>query len=265
MNRGIEMKYERKKGEIKLEEVYKRYKAGDTAITALNNISLAISGGEFVMVMGPSGSGKTTLLNTIAGLTSTSEGHVYINDRLLQRLSDNEKAEMRRHEFGFIFQFYNLHEGLTAQENVELPMLIAKTTDRKGRSSRSRELLTLVGLEHQINQKPFELSGGERQRVGIARALANDPQIILADEPTGDLDSKKAHEILELLSHLNESLGKTLVVVTHDHTLLRTGMRLLRMDSGQILSDNIVTKDLLDQINQSEEITIGELASEQVN
>ncbi len=259
------MNHEKKKGEIKLEEVYKRYKAGDTSINALDNISLAVSGGEFVMVMGPSGSGKTTLLNTIAGLTSTSEGHVYINNRLLQKLSDNEKAEMRRHEFGFIFQFYNLHEGLTAQENVELPMLIAKTTDRKGRSARSKELLTLVGLEQRMNQKPFELSGGERQRVGIARALANDPQIILADEPTGDLDSKKAQEILELLNHLNEKLGKTLVVVTHDHTLLRPGMRLLKMDSGQILSDDLVTRELLEELHESEEVAIGELATEQIN
>ena len=257
------MNHEKKKGEIRLEEVFKRYKTGDSSIVALNNISIKINGGEFVVVMGPSGSGKTTLLNTIAGLTATSEGHVYINNRLLQKLSDNEKAEMRRHEFGFIFQFYNLHEGLTAQENVELPMLIAKTVDRKGRSDRSRELLTLVSLENRMNQKPFELSGGERQRVGIARALANDPQIILADEPTGDLDSKKAQEILELLMHLNEKLGKTLVVVTHDHTLLKPGMRLLKMDSGQILSDDPVTKELLDKINVSEEITINEMALEQ--
>ena len=252
-----------KKGTIKLEDVFKRYKAGDTSINALNGITLNVTASEFVVVMGPSGSGKTTLLNTIAGLTSTSEGHVFINDRSLQKLSDNEKAEMRRHEFGFIFQFYNLHEGLTAQENVELPMLIAKTLDRKGRSSRSKELLALVDLEPRINQKPFELSGGERQRVGIARALANDPPIILADEPTGDLDSKKAQEILELLTHLNEKLGKTLVVVTHDHSLLRPGMRLLRMDSGQIISNNIVTKDLLDKIHNSEELTMEEIALEQ--
>ena len=252
-----------KNGGVKLDEVFKKFKAGDTTINALNGISLSINTGEFVVVMGPSGSGKTTLLNTIAGLTSTSEGHVFINDRSLQKLSDNEKAEMRRHEFGFIFQFYNLHEGLTAQENVELPMLIAKTLDRKGRSSRSKELLDLVGLEQRINQKPFELSGGERQRVGIARALANNPPIILADEPTGDLDSKKAQEILELLRQLNQELGKTLVVVTHDHSLLRPGMRLLRMDSGQILTDNVVTKDLLDKIRESEEISMEELALEQ--
>ncbi len=254
------MNDEKKQGKIKLDGIFKRYKTGDSSITALNNISIDISSGEFVVVMGPSGSGKTTLLNTIAGLTSTSEGHVFINGRSLQKLSDNEKAEMRRHEFGFIFQFYNLHEGLTAQENVELPMLIAKTTDRKGRSARSKELLTLVSLEPRVNQKPFELSGGERQRVGIARALANDPQIILADEPTGDLDSKKAQEILELLVQLNKDLGKTMIVVTHDHALLRSGMRLLRMDSGRIVSDELVTKDLLDNINISEEETIGEIA-----
>ena len=248
-----------KEGIVKLEEVHKRYKTGDSTIEALNDISLVINSGDFVVVMGPSGSGKTTLLNTIAGLTSTSEGHVFINEKSIQKLSDNEKAEMRRHEFGFIFQFYNLHEGLTAQENVELPMLIAKTVDRKGRSIRSKELLQLVGLEHRLNQKPFELSGGERQRVGIARALANDPPIILADEPTGDLDSKKAQEILELLVHLNESLLKTMVVVTHDHTLLKPGMRLLKMDSGHIISDENVTKELLEKINEEEEVTIEEM------
>jgi ABC-type lipoprotein export system ATPase subunit len=250
-----------KSGSIRLDEVYKRYKAGDSSINALNNVSLLIKPGEFVVVMGPSGSGKTTLLNTIAGLTSTTEGHVYINEKSLQKLSDNEKAEMRRHEFGFIFQFYNLHEGLTAQENVELPMLIAKTVNRKERSHRSKELLEMVGLELRINQKPFELSGGERQRVGIARALANDPPIILADEPTGDLDSKKAQEILELLYQLNKKMGKTFVMVTHDYSMLKPGMRLLKMDSGQILSDNLATPELLESIKESEDITIGELAT----
>ena len=247
-------------GSIKLDEVIKRYKAGDTSINALNGISLEIKPGEFVMVMGPSGSGKTTLLNTIAGLTNTSEGHVYINERSLQTLSENEKAEMRRFEFGFIFQFYNLHEGLTAQENVELPMLIAKSYDRKARSERSKELLGLVGLTPRINQKPFELSGGERQRVGIARSLANDPKIILADEPTGDLDSKKAQEILELLRELNRNLGKTMVVVTHDHSLLKPGMRLLRMDSGQILNDETVTVDLLESFKDDEEQAVEQMA-----
>ena len=252
-----------KDGTIRLEEVFKRYKTGDTTINALNGISINIKNGEFVVVMGPSGSGKTTLLNTIAGLTTATEGHVFINERSLQKLSENEKAELRRHQFGFIFQFYNLHEGLTAQENVELPMLIAKTYDRLGRTRRSQKLLTLVGLDSRMNQKPFELSGGERQRVGIARALANDPPIILADEPTGDLDSKKAQEILELLRDLNKTLGKTMVLVTHDHSLLKPEMRLLRMDSGQILSDTYVDQEYLEKIREEEEETVKEIATQQ--
>lgn len=246
---------------IRLDEVFKRYKTGDTSIDALNNVNIDIKGGQFCIVMGPSGSGKTTLLNTIAGLTSTSDGHVIIHGKSLQKMSENEKAELRRHEFGFIFQFYNLHEGLTAQENVELPMLIARNTPRKHRSDRSRDLLHLVGLEDRINNKPFELSGGERQRVGIARALANDPPVILADEPTGDLDSKKAKEIMSLLFHMNKKLYKTLLVVTHDQGLLQPGMRLFKMVDGRIIDDVIVTEDYLEKMRTNEEEIMSDIDS----
>ena len=163
-------------------------------------------------------------------------------------MSDNTKAELRRSVFGFIFQFYNLHEGLTAQENVELPMLIARRFNRIERRKRSLELLELVGLKNRINNLPFELSGGERQRVGIARALANDPPIILADEPTGDLDSKLAQEIMDMLQKLNTELGKTLIIVTHDSMLLRPAMRLLKMRDGQLIDDTPVTEDILNQL-----------------
>ncbi|MHA2363525.1 MAG: ABC transporter ATP-binding protein [Candidatus Hodarchaeales archaeon] len=243
---------------LKLHDVVKRYKSGDSSIFALNNVNLEVFKGEFIMVVGPSGSGKTTLLNTIAGLSKTTEGHVYINGLTLQKLSDNQKAELRRHNFGFIFQFYNLHEGLTAQENIELPMMIANKVPRNQRRRHSQELLDLVGLTNRANNQPFELSGGERQRIGIARALANDPPIILADEPTGDLDSKKAQEILGILIHLHTKLGKTLIVVSHDPSMLRPGMRLLQMEDGQIIDDIQVTTEIIERLKERDELRIYE-------
>ena len=233
---------------LELEQGVKRFKSGEINIYALINFNLQVKRGELIIVMGPSGSGKTTLLNTIAGLAKTTEGRVIINNQSLQEMSDNTKAELRRSVFGFIFQFYNLHEGLTAQENVELPMLIARRFNRIERRKRSLELLELVGLKNRINNLPFELSGGERQRVGIARALANDPPIILADEPTGDLDSKLAQEIMDMLQKLNTELGKTLIIVTHDSMLLRPAMRLLKMRDGQLIDDTPVTEDILNQL-----------------
>jgi putative ABC transport system ATP-binding protein len=250
-----------KKVVIWLEDVVKQYKTGHSTISALNNVNLTIREGEFVIVMGPSGSGKTTLLNTIAGLTPVNDGIIIVNNKVLQRLSENEKAELRRHEFGFIFQFYNLHEGLTAQENVELPMLIARNSNRIQRRDRSRDLLEMVGLGNRLNNKPYELSGGERQRVGIARALANDPPIILADEPTGDLDSKKAKEIMNLLFHMNQKLFKTLVMVTHDHALLTPGMRLIKMEDGKLIEDVLITEQILGKIKSTEEQMMTEIAS----
>jgi putative ABC transport system ATP-binding protein len=231
-----------------MENVVKNYSSGEDTIHALNGINLHVKPGEFIMVMGPSGSGKTTLLNVIAGLSKTTDGQVYLNDKLLQNLSDNEKTEVRRSELGFIFQFYNLHEGLSAIENIELPMMIARKYKTKERRNRSEDLIKVVNMAHRSINYPYELSGGEKQRIGIARALANDPPLIIADEPTGDLDSKIALEILELLIKLNKEQKKTLIVVTHDHTLLREGMRLLKMDDGEILDDLIVTEETIDNM-----------------
>ncbi|OLS16743.1 MAG: putative ABC transporter ATP-binding protein [Candidatus Heimdallarchaeota archaeon LC_3] len=228
-----------------LENVTKIYPSGDKPIYALNSISLQIKKGEFVIVMGPSGSGKTTLLNVIAGLTKTTEGQTILNNKTLQKLSDNQKAEVRRNDIGFIFQFFNLHDGLSAQENIELPMMIARKFSTINRRQRSEKLIQLVDLNHRINSLPHELSGGEKQRVGIARALANDPQLVLADEPTGDLDSKMAQEIIEILIKLNKERNKTFIIVSHDYALLRKGMRLLRMEDGRIIDDNIVTEKLI--------------------
>lgn len=221
---------------IELQGVSQRYKLGKHIIDALTNINILVHRNEFIMVMGPSGSGKSTLLNIIAGLEAPSAGNVKFLDKDLQTLSDRQLCEIRRHQLGFIFQFFNLHPILTAQENVELPMLIVDE-DRSKRETRAKELLNLVNLDHRLTHHPHELSGGEKQRVGIARALANDPMIILADEPTGDMDSVAGSEIMAIIKNLNQEHNKTIICVTHDEEMLKTGMRLIRMDDGRIISD----------------------------
>ena len=221
---------------IELQGVNQRYKLGTHTIDALTDISIGVHRNEFIMVMGPSGSGKSTLLNAIAGLEVPSAGNVIFLGKDLQTLSDRQLCEIRRHQLGVIFQFFNLHPILTAQENVELPMLIADVK-RSHREIRAKELLNLVNLGHRIHHKPHELSGGEKQRVGIARSLANNPMIILADEPTGDMDSVAGHEIMAIINKLNHEHDKTIICVTHDEEMLEPGMRLIRMDDGRIISD----------------------------
>lgn len=224
---------------VQLSNVKKLYSSGDEIIYAVNNITLNIEKGQFVIVMGPSGSGKSTLLNVIAGLSNVSEGNIYVNGKSLHSLSENQRALLRRSEIGIVFQFYNLHDGLTAQENIELPMLIAGVP-LKERKIRSTELLKLVKIGHRRHHRPYELSGGEKQLVGIARALANNPTIILADEPTGDLDHEKGIAILDLLIRLNRDLQLTIIMVTHDSTLLRKQFRLVRLLDGKISKDQII-------------------------
>ena len=220
-----------------MDNINQLYTLGSShTIDALNNINLTVFPEEFVMVMGPSGSGKSTLLNVMAGLEKPSAGIVRIHQEDLATLSDRELCEIRRHKLGFIFQFFNLHPILTAMENVELPMLISGIK-RKYREPRALELLRLTDLEKRKHHRPHELSGGEKQRVGIARSLANDPDIILADEPTGDLDSAKGREIMDLIESLNKTQGKTIICVTHDENMLKHGMRLIKMEDGRIISD----------------------------
>lgn len=222
---------------LELEHVNRRYTIGNFTIDALTDITLTIQQGEFIVVMGPSGSGKSTLLNIMAGLEQSSTGQVKFKHANLANLNDTELSLLRRHQLGFIFQFVNLHPVLSALENVELPMLICGIK-RKYRESRALELLRLVNLEKRKHHLPHELSGGEKQRVGIARALANNPVIILADEPTGDLDSSTGREIMDLLIMLNRRQGKTIICVTHDDELLTSEMRLIKMEDGQIISDS---------------------------
>ncbi|MHA2174622.1 MAG: ABC transporter ATP-binding protein [Candidatus Hodarchaeales archaeon] len=224
---------------IELENVSQRYKLSGHIIDALTNINLTIHDQEFVTVMGPSGSGKSTLLNIMAGLEQPSAGTVWVNSQDLSTLSDRALCEIRRYRLGFVFQFFNLHPILSTLENVELPMLISGVK-RKNRQPRAREMLELVGLSKREHHLPHELSGGEKQRVGIARSLVNDPDVILADEPTGDLDSTTGDEIMELLLNLNQENQKTIICVTHDEVMLKKSMRLLKMEDGHIISDSYI-------------------------
>jgi putative ABC transport system ATP-binding protein len=224
---------------IEIKNLFKTYKSGSSNIIALKNLNLSINKGEFIVIMGPSGSGKSTLLNCMNGLLKSDSGSIKINEMEVTNLSENELSELRQ-QLGFIFQFYNLHDGLTAHENLELPFIISKKLDLKNRRQKVKEVLKEVGLENKENLYPYELSGGERQRVGIARALIQDPEIILADEPTGDLDSKRAQEIVDLLFKLTLK-KQTVVMVTHDKSLLREGMRLVTMRDGNIIFDELVT------------------------
>ena len=223
---------------IKLHNLRKTFVSGEEEIHAVDNLNLQIEQGEFVIIMGPSGSGKSTLLNLIAGLSSVSEGKIVINGQDMHNLSENQKSLLRRSELGIIFQFYNLHEGLTAQENIELPMMIAGIPLRE-RRERSNTLIDLVGMSKRRDHRPHELSGGEKQRIGIARSLSNNASIILADEPTGDLDNENGKKILDLLMKINEQ-KVTIVLVTHDSTLIKKGFRLIRLKDGKMVFDGII-------------------------
>ncbi|HLI46177.1 MAG TPA: ABC transporter ATP-binding protein [Geobacterales bacterium] len=226
---------------LKLINVHKIYRTGDFEIHALKGINLSVDKGEFLTITGPSGSGKTTLLNLIAGLDKPTIGEVYFKNFLLNNMSDDELAYLRLNEIGFIFQSFNLVPWLTALENVMLPMLIAGKS-REERKSRGIELLNLVGLEERMDHKPIELSGGEQQRVAIARALANNPSIILADEPTGNLDSKSGKMVLDLLNEISRKKEVTVILVTHDLELAKSSRKILRMRDGTLLEDSWKTE-----------------------
>lgn len=221
---------------------------GDGAdVRALDEVTFTIRKGEFVAIIGPSGSGKSTLLNLLGALDKPTSGEVYINGALLNKVRDLDK--FRSQSIGFIFQMHNLIPTLTARENVEVPMYETVSSGRK-RRERAEELLTLVGLKPRMNFLPNKMSGGERQRVAIARALANHPAIVLADEPTGNLDSKTTAEIMGLLADLNRSQGATLIVVTHNHEVAKAVHRVITIRDGRIDRDVILhgtyESDLLD-------------------
>ncbi|RLI20182.1 ABC transporter ATP-binding protein [Candidatus Bathyarchaeota archaeon] len=218
---------------VELENVRKAYRMGKVIVPALRGVSFEVREGEFLAVLGPSGSGKSTLLHLIGCLDRPDEGKIIIDGLDVLKLSDEELAELRLRKIGFVFQFFNLLPRLTAIRNVELPLLIAGVSDKEARE-RAMEMLRLVGLEARVNHRPTELSGGEQQRVAIARALINNPKIVLADEPTGNLDTKSGWEIVQLMKRLNEEEGQTFIVVTHDPHIAETADRILYLRDGQI-------------------------------
>ncbi len=200
---------------VKLEDISKEFKMGSSVIKALDNIDLEIKKGEFLSIIGTSGSGKSTLLNLIGGLLKPTSGKIIVDNFDISTYSDNEMANYRKNMVGFVFQSFNLIPTLTALENVEYPMIFSGISSTE-RLKRSEEVLEKLGLADRLRHNPTELSGGEQQRVSIARAIINEPEIILADEPTGNLDSKTGKGIMEVLKKINEEMGRTLIVVTHD-------------------------------------------------
>lgn len=216
----------------RLENLQRYYIQRAETVKAIDGIDLVINSGEFIAILGPSGSGKTTLLNLFAGLDKNTGGSIYFEERDLLKLNDSELCDLRQFDIGIIFQFYNMHPSFSAQENVEYPMMISKIP-LENRRKIAMDLLQQVGVYDKRDNFPSELSGGEKQRVGIARALANDPQAIIADEPTGDLDSENAEVIIQLLLKVN-SQGKTIIMVTHDESLLTDSMRILHLVDGKI-------------------------------
>lgn len=218
---------------IRLENVMRTYQLGKTQVEALRGVDLEISPGEFVAIMGPSGSGKSTLMHLLGALDQPDEGSVLLDGQDVAHQGRNGLAELRGRKVGFVFQMFNLIPTLSALDNVEYPMVFQGVL-RGERRTRAKRLLGLVGLEGRMRHKPSELSGGERQRVAVARALANDPEILLADEPTGNLDSKSGKQIMELLARLNVEHQMTLIVVTHDPVIAGYADRTIHILDGQI-------------------------------
>ena len=216
---------------VRLVGVSKGFTKGKETISIFDRLDLTIPRGDFVAVMGPSGSGKTTLLNLLGGIDRVDHGEITIADQRIDGMSEGQLAAWRAANVGFIFQFYNLMPMLTAAQNVELPLLLTKLS-KKDRAARVTTALTVVGLADRMKHRPREMSGGQQQRVAIARAIVSDPNMLLCDEPTGDLDRHSADEILTILQLLNKDLGKTIVMVTHDPAAARYAQRTLHLDKG---------------------------------
>ncbi len=219
---------------VRVRGVHKYFTRGSEKIDVLNDLNLEVPEGEYLGLMGPSGSGKTTLLNLIAGLDRPSEGEVWIGGYLVSSMSEGELARWRTRHIGFVFQFYHLLPVLSAYENVELPLLLLPLSSTE-RQRQVTTALELVGLSDRLAHRPGQLSGGQQQRVGIARAIVTDPTLIVADEPTGDLDARSADEILNLLDELQKALHKTILLVTHDPRAAQRARRVLHLEKGQLV------------------------------
>jgi putative ABC transport system ATP-binding protein len=218
---------------LEVKDVKKTYYMGKVAVPALRGVSFNADEGEFLTIFGPSGSGKSTLLHVVGGLDRPDEGEIIIDSANILKLSDDKLAELRLSKIGFVFQFFNLLPRLTALRNVELPLTIADVPEKES-LEKAKEMLTLVGLETRMDHRPYELSGGEQQRVAMARALINNPKIVLADEPTGNLDTKIGGEIVQLMRKLNEEKEQTFVVITHDPHIAENADRIIHLKDGLI-------------------------------
>ena len=224
---------------IETQNLKKRYRMGKLDVSALNGVDLRVKAGEFMSIMGPSGSGKTTLLNLIGALDRPTEGTVLIKGTDIAGLDDNELAELRNREIGFVFQFFNLMARMSALKNVEMPMAFADVSQEE-RKSRATELLEKIGLGDRLDHRPTELSGGEQQRVAIARALVNNPSVVLCDEPTGNIDTETGKEIMETLRKLNRERQQTFVIVTHDPLVAGSVDRVAHMQDGLIIRQETI-------------------------
>lgn len=224
---------------LKVENLCKTYKAGHIEVKALDNVSLSVEKGDFVAIVGASGSGKSTLLHILGGVDRPTSGHVYLNGKDVYKLNENNLAIFRRREVGLIYQFYNLIPILNVKENITLPVLL---DGAKPDQKYLQELIHTLGLENRVNHLPNELSGGQQQRVSIGRALMNHPALLLADEPTGNLDSKSSSEIMELLEISNEKYNQTIIMITHDKNLALHAKRIITIIDGKIISDERVGK-----------------------
>ncbi len=223
---------------VKVSRAGKAYTRGKQKVSIFDNLDMGIEKGAFLAIMGPSGSGKTTLLNMLGGVDRPTSGEILFQGKRVDNLSESALAAFRAGHIGFIFQFYNLMPMLTAQQNVELPLLLTNQNARQ-RRERAAAALEIVGLSDRAKHKPAELSGGQQQRVAIARAIVSDPELILADEPTGDLDRETANEVLTMLQELNQNYGKTIVMVTHDAEAARYAKKTLHLDKGVFVEKDL--------------------------
>lgn len=222
---------------LKIEHLSKIYGKGDTEVRALDDVSFTVPKGQFVAITGPSGSGKSTLLHILGGVDTPTDGHVYVDGTDITTLDETALAIFRRRQIGLIYQFYNLIPILTVEENMTLPLLL---DDKKVDRAHFDSLVQVLGLQHRLGHLPSELSGGQQQRVSIGRALMNNPAILLADEPTGNLDSKNSKEIVELLRSFNKSLNQTVIIITHDERIALDADRVIAVEDGKIVKDEVI-------------------------
>lgn len=222
---------------LKIEHLSKIYGKGDTEVRALDDVSFTVPKGQFVAIIGPSGSGKSTLLHILGGVDTPTDGHVYVDGTDITTLDETALAIFRRRQIGLIYQFYNLIPILTVEENMTLPLLL---DDKKVDRAHFDSLVQVLGLQHRLGHLPSELSGGQQQRVSIGRALMNNPAILLADEPTGNLDSKNSKEIVELLRQFNKALNQTVIIITHDERIALDADRVIAVKDGKIVKDEVI-------------------------